>query len=227
MAVLILFPAMRTVGILAIVTSIAAICSAIPVSKDKNKLEAMVGSKNPCDSAPCISILDTGEPDVDLATGGIVWTNQSLGIRFRFLDVFPNGSLLSIAAYLSTSRVSQDSGGNVVYVSLCRENVLLLAPGACISNSSFKIYPTDRLKLTWAPDHNLILHKGQFYWFVMRGSADSEETSFTWFDGNKRLSPSRDALIVSSHTSDGTNWVVDSKADGKTELPTTLILVRR
>jgi hypothetical protein len=204
-----------------------ALCLAIPVVIDEKNQDQTIVGESPCDSAPCISILDTGEPDLDLATGGIVWTNQSLGIRFRFLDVFPNGSLLSIASYLSTSRVSQDTGGNIVHVSLCRENVLLLAPGVCISNASFKIYPTNRLKLTWAPARTMILHKGQFYWFVMRGSAESEESSFTWFDGNKRLSPSHDALIISSHSSDGTNWVIDSEADGKTELPTTLVLVRR
>jgi hypothetical protein len=220
-------PTVKTLTLFVFIASFAASCSAIPVVLDDQMLKMSIDSESPCDSAPCISILDTGEPDADLATGGIVWRNQSLGIRFRFLDVFPNGSLLSIAAYLSTSRVSQGTGGNFVYLSLCKENVLLLAPGLCISNASFKLYPTDRMKLTWAPDRNMILHKGQFYWFVIRGSALSEDSSVTWFDGNKRLSPSSDALIISSHTSDGANWIVDSKADGKSELPTTLVLVRR
>ena len=204
-------------------------CLGIPVVQHNMRPEFSAGDPNPCISAPCISILDTGNPDEDLASGGIVWSNQSLGIRFRFLDVFANGSLLSITSVLSTSRVDTSSGKNSVVFSLCRENALLMAPDTsrCICNASFKLVSTHRVKLTWSPTQNIVLHKGQFYWFVVRGDGGSEETSFTWLDGSDKLAPSSDALVISSHSTDGVNWTVDSSADGKTELPTTLILVRR
>jgi hypothetical protein len=200
----------------------------IPVSQHVANQKS-IEVKGPCDSAPCISILDTGSPDEDLASGGIVWTNQSLGIRFRFLDVFPNGSLLSITTVLSTSRININSKKNTVTFSLCRENPILIAPDSarCICNASFDLVATHRVRLTWSPMQNIVLHKGQFYWFVVRGDGDTEESSFTWLDGNNKLAPSSDALIMSSHSTDGINWIVDSKADGKTELPTTLVLVRR
>ena len=204
------------------------VCNGLPVVHNMPHIEKIGENSNPCKSAPCISILDTGEPDQDLPSGGVVWTNQSLRIRFRFLDVFSNGTLISISSFLSTSRVNQVSGQNIAWFSLCRENPLLLAPDTsrCICNASFKLFNTDRLQLTWSPSQNVVLHKGQFYWFVMRGNANSEEESFTWFDGSTKLFPSSDALVVSSYSTDGVNWTIDSKADGKTELPSTQILVR-
>mmetsp|Transcript_10 Transcript_10/g.15 ORF Transcript_10/g.15 Transcript_10/m.15 type:complete len:243 (+) Transcript_10:92-820(+) len=163
-------------------------------------------------------VFDTGKPAEKYATGGIVWSEQILGVRF--LPVLPCSSaaivdrthscrfaISSVQLYLDTERISLDSSN--ISLSLCEASSETYLPSSGCLSETFHLQNAPRVLAEWRPSESFELVHGGLYWLIVQGSALSPQCSFTWLDGEKT---SADHLTSSAYkTSSESSWIFDAR----------------
>jgi len=164
-----------------------------------------------------VRVLDTGLPTVKFQTGGIVWMDQELGVRFVPENC---GVLHSVSMFLETERLKQEH--SQITLSVCDElnNTLSWKDhGRDCVTETFSLPSQPVVNAEWFPRMPKLLSSSSTYWLVVGGNSPSAELSFTWLDGDIVFygDTTRSGYTTPSA---GRTWVLD---EPNSTLPTALI----
>ncbi|KJE89746.1 hypothetical protein CAOG_01175 [Capsaspora owczarzaki ATCC 30864] len=144
-------------------------------------------------------VLDTGAVPTSLPTGGVVWLEQTLAIRFTVpnttIATSKGGEIDGLSA--AAGLVQFDSfdfiidpsrlvaGGNNLTITLCPEahGQVPAETSLCLENATFTLPITStRINGSYVSTHNSQLVAGSNYWLVVAGNAAKLDYSFSWLD---------------------------------------------
>lgn len=115
-------------------------------------------------------VFDTGTPPTRLATGGIIWSEQQIGLRFSPWSVggHPGDAwvLESFLLALETERLV--AGEANLTLRLCPSLPESGLPSEECLEESFLLEAAQRVEAEWQPRKSFTVSQGTSYWLVMQ-----------------------------------------------------------
>lgn len=169
-------------------------------------------------------IFDSGTPPDSLMTGGVIWKEQTLAVRFRSIN---EEALImaSVKIFLQTERIDLTVGADLT-LALCPSkdgNDDEPDTEQCLGEETFGLAQSHLIEYTWEPTFpNRLIEPMSFYWLIVKGNALEIDKSFSWVDGTNMLGS--ESAVISAFTTDGSNWQRDAIANGATTFPTCSVM---